>query len=170
MCPSFLPWIPPLIDSYEPSALPRLLLPRDELSDSTPECARVMFKSSSAPSSSARESIVRRAGPGQGRLLYTEATPLASFKPELPSSEEATRQSLEQPHGSVGLVGPNCIFESLPPSICVFSPIFGQNFMLMKLKITLPLCYCQRTLLSLQGGAGTQSTGGQFPVPSKAFP
>lgn len=71
----FLPWIPPLIDSYGPSALPRLLLPRDELSDSTPECARVMFKSSSAPSSSAKESIVRCAGPGQGRLLYITLRP-----------------------------------------------------------------------------------------------
>lgn len=86
----FLPWIPHLIDSYGLSALPRLLLPRDEPSDSTPECARVMFKSSSAPSSSAKESIVRGVGPGQGWLLYTEASPLASSKPEVPGSEEAT--------------------------------------------------------------------------------
>lgn len=67
----FLPWNPPLRDSSGPSVLPRLLLPRDELSNSTPECARVMLKSSSAPSSSAGESIIRRVGPGQGWLLYT---------------------------------------------------------------------------------------------------
>jgi hypothetical protein len=75
------------MDSYRILILPRLLLPRDELSNSTPECARVMFKSSSAPSSSAGESIVRRAGPGQGRLLYTKVPPLASSKPEVPGSE-----------------------------------------------------------------------------------
>lgn len=43
---------------------------------------------------------------------------------------------------------------------------FWTEPMSVKLKITLPLCYCTRTLLGLQGRARTQSSGGCFPVPS----
>lgn len=56
--PLLFPWLPHFEALLpEPWVLPRLLLPRDEPSASRPEWARVTFRSISAPSSSAGESI-----------------------------------------------------------------------------------------------------------------
>lgn len=55
--PVLLPWLPHFEGlQLGPPVLPRLLLPRDELSGSSPECSRVMFMGTS---SSVGESTVR---------------------------------------------------------------------------------------------------------------
>ena len=59
---------------FSHSGLPRLLLPRDKLSGSSPGCDRVKFRSNSAPSSSARVGTDRcaliTAGLTPGRGLW----------------------------------------------------------------------------------------------------
>lgn len=137
---AFLPWIPPFEGPpfegplYGPVVLPRLLLPLAELSGSPPECARVMFRSSSAPFSSARESTIRHAGPGcyhrpglRRASLHSETLPLVLSKPEIPGPEEATGQSLGQTNVSVGRVGPDGIFGSLQPHSGFLAPFLART-------------------------------------------
>lgn len=48
-------------------------------------------------------------------------------KPEVPGPEEATRQSLGQQNGLMGLVGPDCIFGSLQPHSGFLAPFLART-------------------------------------------
>lgn len=182
---------------FSSAASPRLLLPRDKLSSSPPEWDRVKFRSSSAPSSSAREGTVRCTliasgwsdrglGAPMGDLEQAGRWPLTPHWHPTPKNRlpfqvpvnlrvlALTRGPPGNPRVAMGLRGwwgPDCI----PGG--AFSPPLGPSATFLDrthvkgVKNNPSLCYCKRTLLGLQGRARTQSSEGQFPVPLRpAFP
>lgn len=62
--------------------------------------------------------------------------------------------------------GPDCTLGGPSAPLWALQPHFWTEPMSMELKITLPFCYCKRTLLGLQGRARTQSSEATFQCPS----